>query len=557
MSTFELHDTQHTAAAPLLVDARIHQPCRDCWQYRWDQERGALRPVSLVRAAPDLPADLGIFSLEGSLELPLLLLLPESLPPGTFLQARLLGALRASDRPSDASLPVSGWLFVGTAAEEVFPTAVEQLLTPEQRQALEHYARLHALQAEEPPMLEPSWCNVEEAARLLRETRFALKRARREQGQRRSRPVEEEPAPLTWRTAAQRTGVQLSLHQGDLLRADATLPYAQPERLIRFIPQRFQKALADLLLEDEPILAFVQRPLLRQRTGLLRLQTRSASEGLLVVTAQQVLWLRDFFTPGSSFIAGGYIAHSFPLERLSGCTLLPAGGSSTADSLILEPKASPYPRLVLQIGCADGSEVFPVEFPATEEAQEVLARLHDLLLAFVPMQDGRGERRLRTLPQVEIWQPDAATAERLAGLGGVVSEPVAERLEQRLAKHLAEWQEERLISVLVPPLETYQSPARLVALTRRALLLCEEMRNRARGAIKDKGGSLQRYELRTISSARLCYSVFGSELDLFIPQPEGNMQQQIIPFHSPAIAWFVPLFTRLRTLLRAPDHQEM
>src|SRR5205085_1790188 len=118
---------------------------------------------------------------------------------------------------------------------------------------------------------------------------------------------------------------------------------------------------------------------------------------------------------------------------------------------------------------------------------------------------------------------------------------------------------EVLVSVLVPALEDYHSPARLIALTRQAVLLLEERSGKQLRAIRaqeDASRQEQRYELATISSAQLRYSLLGSGLSLFVPQPNGQTHQQVIPFHSPAIAWFLPLFTRLRVALSSPYREQ-
>ncbi len=67
--------------------------------------------------------------------------------------------------------------------------------------------------------------------------------------------------------------LRLELQRDALLQESKAAPHAQAEHLIRFVPERFQQALADLLLDDERLLAFVERPLLRQRTGLPGMQT--------------------------------------------------------------------------------------------------------------------------------------------------------------------------------------------------------------------------------------------------------------------------------------------
>jgi hypothetical protein len=115
--------------------------------------------------------------------------------------------------------------------------------------------------------------------------------------------------------------------------------------------------------------------------------------------------------------------------------------------------------------------------------------------------------------------------------------------------------EERLVTAFVPALEEYKSPPRLITLTRAALIVVDESHERARRRSKrheEQDDSMHRYELATISSAQLRHSLLGSSLSIFVPQRDGKTQQHVIPFHSPAIAWFLPLFTRLRLLLTGP-----
>ncbi|MBE3560726.1 MAG: hypothetical protein IMW89_16125, partial [Ktedonobacteraceae bacterium] len=49
--------------------------------------------------------------------------------------------------------------------------------------------------------------------------------------------------------------------------------------------------------------------------------------------------------------------------------------------------------------------------------------------------------------------------------------------------------------------------------------------------------------------------LLGCGLRLFLPLKTGGVQHLTIPFHSPAIAWFLPLFTRLRLLMAGPVQQ--
>jgi hypothetical protein len=110
-------------------------------------------------------------------------------------------------------------------------------------------------------------------------------------------------------------------------------------------------------------------------------------------------------------------------------------------------------------------------------------------------------------------------------------------------------------AVLIPALEDYHSPARLVALTRRAVVVLEDASAYKRRRWTAQREQVQRYDLSAISSVQLSYSLVGSGLHLFLPQADGSLQDCLLPFHSPAMGWFQPLFTRLRLLLSGPTQQ--
>lgn len=556
----------------MLFDVSVQHPQHNCLRYGWDRERDCLRVTGVQPATPGLPADLATLRLPGQVDVPVLVLTPSSSPPGTLVQARLLGALRDNspeaegEGEGEGTFPLEGWILVAVAGidttfsgcgslEQLPPAHLAQLQTYVQARILTQAKEQGQQSYEEVrEVREVSLCDMETSARRLREARVFLKREQR------ARPRgkewlkrEKEEKPVTWRAIE---GLSESLRAEMLKKAVSdTAPYAQAEHLIRFVPQRFQQALADLLLDDERLLAFVERPLLQHRTGVLGMQTWRSNEGLLLITDRQVLWLRDFLSPGSGFLQGGYIAHSAPLERLKRVELLPTGKVPDEFADRLESRNSPYLRLMMEVESRMGSELFVVEFPLQPEVEKALARILSLLSSFLPSPEGKEDRRLRRLPVVELWQPQGAEAERLAGLGGLVSPEVAEPLEQRLVRLLQQTNDERLISALVPALEDYQSPARLVALTRSAVLILENTgrkQHRLLTAQEEQMVQVHRYELTTISSAQLRYSLVGASLSLFLPQPDGRAQQQLIPFQSPALAWFLPLFTRLRIALSGP-----
>jgi hypothetical protein len=547
----------------LRIEVRMQQTRQDCWLYTWEREQGHLRLSGRQLGQEGLPADLAVLRLEDQAEIPVYVLTPHSLMPGALVPVRVLGALQAPLLPSQeaSSFPCAGWVLLAVPDLPNVPALYEGLeqLAPVIWTALRRHACTQLLSASAGPeelLVRPA----EEVAHVLRAGRLWLKRARRQAapGNRPANRGEEEPA-VAWRAVE-----ELSAEQRAQIAQARTLaelaPLLQAEHLIRFVPARFQRALQQVLLDDERVLAFLERPLLRHRSGWLGRQQYRANAGLFLLTDRQVLWLRDFFSPGASAFPEGYIAHSLPLERLTSAQVLPAGTPPPEAREASPQRSLPYLHLCLQTEGGDGQETLHIAFPDDEISAKALARLVGLLQAFLPCAPSRDnahqdDRRVRRLPMVEAWMPQGAEARRLQHLGGVVPAQTKQALEYRLAETLHASGEELLASALVPALEQYRSPARLVALSRAALLILEarEERTRGRTTLAEDGALLlRRYGLAQISSAQLSYSLLGSELRLFVPRPDAEAQQVIIPFQSPALAWFLPLFTRLRLALSVP-----
>jgi hypothetical protein len=549
------------ASAGLRVEVQIQQSRQACWVYDWDRQQACLRVTSMQSAHFELPADLATLRLEGQREVPVALFTTLSFAPETRVPVRILGALQAPPLQEDETslFPLDGWMLLAVPDLPTSPPAFSTLqqLPADRLVALRAYLRDHMTSSPAPTseIVQHPSSTVDQR---LREARLWLKRDHRQHTPRkRVSTSEEEEKAVDWRAVE---GVSREHRQ--LIAQARTLeelaPYLQAEQLIRFVPARFQHALTHLLLDEERILAFCQRPVLRHRTGWLGLQHWRSHEGLLLITDRHLFWLRDFLSPGSSVIPEGYIAHAAPLERLKGVHLLPAGSAPTAHwQHLLETSTSPYQRLVLEIASAAGSEALAIEFPPGPTTEKALARLIPMLHAFLPSAEGQEERRVRCLPVVEAWNPSRAEAERLAGLGGMVAAESQQRLQHRLAAYCDTTGEEVLVSALVPALESYRSPTRLVALTRQAVLVFNEGEEKSRGwlyAQNNKRMEEHRYDLAQLSSVQISYSLLGASLRLFEPQQRGKVQHHVIPFQSPAIAWFLPLFTRLRVLLSAPYH---
>jgi hypothetical protein len=154
--------------------------------------------------------------------------------------------------------------------------------------------------------------------------------------------------------------------------------------------------------------------------------------------------------------------------------------------------------------------------------------------------------------------------EELADLGGRLPERLTRRFEETLETWLTAQgmgREEVLLTLGLPALTDYGSPPRWLALTRRALLVLEATGSRAgrwtAGAEKDKEPlRLHCVAPWNLSSLELRYSLLGSGLTLYEPRAADQVARYDFPFAGPALALVLPLFRRLRTLLRlAPGMQ--
>lgn len=462
-----------------LIEVRVTHPQRDVPIYTWSREQDCLRLSGLHQAEQGLPADLAALTLEGEHEAPVLLVTTHSIAPDTLVTVRLLGWLSAFAPVKREDVPpTEGWVFV--AVPEVDPAMAPyrtlDMLPPSLMEPLRVYVSAQGGEATS----KIHMFDAEAAARCLRETRLWFKREQRKQQKTRLWNRQDvEDKPVAWRAIEGLSeALRAQLLYDKALQEGENAPHAQAERLIRFVPQRFQQALADLLLDDERLLAFVERPLLRHRTGILPSQRWRSNEGLFLITDRQALWLRDFLSPGSNFLSGGYIAHMAPLERLQNVAVLPAGQAPQEYAARLNPDNSPYQRLIMDVASATSSELFALEFPQKPEMEKILARLTGILREFLPYPQGKTDRRLRRVPVVEMWMPRGAEAEQLAGLGGTVPPAIVQHLEQRASALLCRSDEERLVTAFVPALEEYKSPPRLVTLTRTALIVLDASNER-------------------------------------------------------------------------------
>jgi len=156
-----------------------------------------------------------------------------------------------------------------------------------------------------------------------------------------------------------------------------TEPHTWAERMVASLPFRFQRYVQDELLGEERILFFVERPPFRPpgaRWGVLRRQR--LSEGLLIVTDRQLLFMEDALPPDITMVDWGYIARTTAVERIQGAELR------------AEPDCA---ALHVWVQAQSGSEHFRVLFPP--ECKDPLAEVESLLRSFASP-EGSAVRRL-------------------------------------------------------------------------------------------------------------------------------------------------------------------
>jgi inorganic pyrophosphatase len=170
------------------------------------------------------------------------------------------------------------------------------------------------------------------------------------------------------RRRAPRHGAAWKAQPGERPRDGSTYvePHTWAERMVNSLPFRFQRYVEDELLGEERILFFVERPPFRPpgaRWGVLRRQR--LSEGLLIVTDRQLLFMEDALPPDSTMVHWGYVARTTAVERIQGAEL-----RAEPDRAVLHVWVQAQP----------GSEHFRVLFPP--ECKDPLAEAEALLRSF-------------------------------------------------------------------------------------------------------------------------------------------------------------------------------
>jgi hypothetical protein len=380
-----LSQTENDDGRRNTADVVVHKPRGAYNDYVYDERLKLVRLRAVVHPAESI-AEVGeVWGAWGTDGAPLQALVFTGLPtfPGCVVRARVEGALEGRTPDGARHALVFG------AAEGGLPQAREELF----RAALGAGAHLLGWR----PSTKVKWLDVDDASRLLADGRndYAWQRAR-------ERTVRYGAA---WKAQPGERGRDGSLYAE---------PHTWAERMVASLPSRFREYVADELLDDERILAFVDRPPFRPpgpRWGVLL--RRQLPEGLLIVTDRQILFMVDAIPPGATMVHWGYIARTTAVERISAANVRTDPG-----------------RAVLEVAvqALSGVEHFSVAFPpahgdALREVHSVLARFsapgHAVRRLYQQEDEGRSMEPCEARSRAGSWA-------RLDGHQVVVSGPAGE-----------------------------------------------------------------------------------------------------------------------------------
>jgi len=443
--------------------------------------RNHRRPSWLDEAGDDVPDVEATLARLGP-SLLALALADMPIPVGARLEARFLGALHVSAAPVDASVvetpsaEIARWLAVALPAGDL---ALAQIESPAEVPSALRQRLLHALAMLFPalgddPFATDRWIDAAAIASLYQaacaDVRLGRRAAQDEQAHTLRERVfaspKDEERPLPWRELTPLSEIEL------LTAGEAA--YAAPDRLLQWIPARFQRYLGELLLPDERALFFAECPPLHvrgwpgrvpalppgapegaqvggSRSGQLarwargalgafdRLASRTLYAGLLLITERQALLLRDYAPPDAAMTQWGYVAQSWPLGRVLAASALPVGLALDDDAALADwPRearqrlagTTPYAeatvpdqwaRLLIALDALDGAEIVGAAFPPN--GADALRRAATLLAGFAPWpgMTGVADRRLRSAQTADPWKPTDEEVAALESLGELIS----------------------------------------------------------------------------------------------------------------------------------------
>jgi inorganic pyrophosphatase len=477
----------------LTVNVRIEEPGGTFNMYTYDHQRGALRlagvhhrPFSRVERGTVL----NTLTEDGG---PLEVLIPAASPTskGCIVEARVIGGVQVS------TLEAQGLYLVGVPAVDPAQADVHDAgeLSEAERQAIDNAATF-GLQR-----VFLRWIPYADAEAVAKEATKAYWQNKAEAESRVRYVAAWKAQPLSGRWASD----------------DEAEPHTWAEYLVPSLPFRFQKYVEELLLPDERILFFVERPSFVPggAWGLLRRQ--KLRQGLLVITDRQVMAMLDSLPPDSTMVDWGYIAKASAVERLTGAWV------DSRDSTC---------EIGFAFDSAGGVERYTMTFPG--EHREALQEAVTLLEGFTGAPASTAARRLYD-------------AEPSAGLPRSNDEEVDLEAKYPHLRHLLDriaGGEKVVAAAAARPVEGHGlGPA--LALTASRLVVF------AGGSQKDLQAGCREYPVANISSVEVTQSLVGCRFEVFTPAME-EVDRMTLKYNYPDAPAFLKAFIALRHLLGQP-----
>jgi inorganic pyrophosphatase len=450
--------------------------------YVYDQRRGALRLSGVVAEEASGPLERGaIVNTLGEDGHPLPVLLPVSVAtfPGCLIEARIVAAaeLTGGEGLSHVCIgvPTADPRWDDVAAVAQLPAAVREALAGA-------------------TCRPPRWLAAEKAAPLIRTATKAYWEAKARADSVRYGAV--------WKVTSPPVAA------GE--RAEAE-PHTWAEYLVPSLPFRFQKYVEEMLLPEERILLFVERPQFAPSGGLRR---RKLRHGLLVITDRQVMTMLDSLPPDATMVAWGYIAKSTAVERLESAWLERSGRGA---------------EFTITIGSGAGAERYSMLFPP--EHEETLQEAVGLLERFLEAGASTVRRVYREKPAPS--RNGALSLGDLTAKYGHLAEVIAQAGDAEvLAAAAARGPEGR-----------GRGPALVV--TQHEVIVFAGSRART-GRVE-----CQSYAIADISSVEIVQSLPGCRFEIFLPSEE-ELNKVSLEYDYPDSPAFVEAFTTVRHLLGAP-----
>lgn len=475
------------------VDVVIEASSGAANRYVYDPDSHTLKLVEILYARESLPAEFG--SIVGTLtdaNTPLGVVVIAGVPivAGALVNVRLIGGIEITARDN-----IVHYLVAVPSVDRAFDEiqAVSDL-DPERVVRLEQFFQRYGVKEGEQNAIR--WRDVGAIRRVLDKARRMGRMAR--VGERhRGTGAKAWQALVDWGSGGAES---------------ETRPYTIAEMALSRLPYRFQTYVAQMLLPDERILFFVERPAVTLKHRFFS-RGKTLPEGLLVVTTQQALWMYDVLPPADTLVGYGYIAKTLALGRLVEADLQDEG------------------ELVnLRVACGSstgGNEVSVIGFP--RGLRDPLRHVVEYLNGFVPSP----KAQLLCLAKLEATK---GKLETLVESGDEKTKAALPDLTSALKAELSEG-EFVVEHALVPTWAVETGQPKLVAVTNHRLIVVSGTRA---GAIE-----CDEFPLRTISSVELSHSVMECWLRVCLARQNDVAHGQV---HLPltALGQFTKVFLALR-----------